>query len=143
MPLNTCYNVIIIHSYCYIIITSWNPQMSLYMQQNRLFLNAMYVYMYLCIFICTTIKYQLRFMFDTCWQEEVRNAERAIQLMGASVLQLCSGMFVIFSSPTIYNLSGKKNENIQWLIGDLKWNWDLYIKVLLLPARLISYSYVL
>ena len=42
---------------------------------------------------------------------EVRNAERAIRLMGASVLQLWSGMFVIFSeSPTIYNLRGRKNE---------------------------------
>ncbi|OMO68865.1 Short-chain dehydrogenase/reductase SDR [Corchorus olitorius] len=29
--------------------------------------------------------------------EEVRNAERAIKLMGASVLQLCSGMLIIFS----------------------------------------------
>jgi hypothetical protein len=30
-------------------------------------------------------------------QEEVRNAERAIQMMGASLLQLCSGIFVMFS----------------------------------------------
>ena len=31
------------------------------------------------------------------WQEEVKNSERAVQLMGASLLQLCSGLFLTFS----------------------------------------------
>ncbi|TXG71397.1 hypothetical protein EZV62_006332 [Acer yangbiense] len=33
---------------------------------------------------------ELTSVFDMYWQEKVRNAERAVQLMGASLLQLCS-----------------------------------------------------
>lgn len=38
---------------------------------------------------------QMSFVFGTLKQEEVKNAERAIEMMGASLLQLCSGMFIL------------------------------------------------